>query len=42
MKNSGTVPLKNSGTVPTKSGTVPKLDRETTAMNWAVGGGFER
>jgi hypothetical protein len=24
------------------SGTVPKLARETTAMNWAVGGGIER
>jgi hypothetical protein len=24
------------------SGTVPELVRETTAMNWAVGGGIER
>jgi hypothetical protein len=24
------------------SGTVPKLIRETTAMNWAVDGGIER
>jgi hypothetical protein len=31
--------LKNSGTVPEL---VPELVRETTAMNWAVGGGIER
>ena len=36
-------PLKKPRDCPLKySGTVPKLVRETTAMNWAVGGGIER
>jgi hypothetical protein len=39
LKKPRDCPLKNSGK---NSGTVPELVRETTAMNWAVGGGIER
>ncbi len=39
LKKPRDCPLKYSGTVPKL---VPKLVRETTAMNWAVGGGIER
>jgi len=43
LRNPGTVPWRNLGTVPWRNlGTVPELVRETTAMNWAVGGGIER
>ena len=47
IENSGTVPAKKFGDCPCRysgkcSGTVPELVRETTAMNWAVGGGIER
>ncbi len=35
--------IKKPGDCPFKIlGTVPKFDWETTALSWAVGGGFER